>query len=141
HAIWLGYGNGQSNPSHDARRPMVYGYEVDFEGSGELLPPQSSPHDGERGVNVDSKSGFIASEIYDDQKIPSSYVIERTGDHPGMIALTFDDGPDPSYTPALLDILKQENVPATFFVIGKHGQAEPDLLRRIINEGHEIGNH
>ena len=58
-----------------------------------------------------------------------------------MIALTFDDGPDPRWTPAILDILKQENVPATFFIIGKNGQAYPDLMRRIVNEGHEIGNH
>ena len=58
-----------------------------------------------------------------------------------MIALTFDDGPDPEWTPAILDILKQENVPGTFFVIGKNGQAHPDLLRRIVNEGHEVGNH
>jgi cellulose synthase/poly-beta-1,6-N-acetylglucosamine synthase-like glycosyltransferase/peptidoglycan/xylan/chitin deacetylase (PgdA/CDA1 family) len=68
-------------------------------------------------------------------------VIERSGDHPGLIALTFDDGPDPNWTPAILDILKQENVPATFFVIGRNGQAYPNLVRRIVNEGHEIGNH
>src|SRR5437762_967704 len=140
-SIWSVFGTDQSNPLPDALKRMVYGYEVDFEGTGELLQVQSSPHDGERGLNVDSKTGFIASETYDNEKIPSSYVIERTGDHPGMIALTFDDGPDARYTPALLDILKQENVPATFFVIGKNGQAEPDLLRRIVNEGHEVGNH
>src|SRR2546426_5373334 len=140
-SIWSIFGTDQSNPATDALKRMVYGYEVDFEGTGELLQVQSSPHDGERGVNVDPKTGFIASETYDNEKIPSSYVIERTGDHPGMIALTFDDGPDARYTPALLDVLKQENVPATFFVMGKNGQAEPDLLRRIVNEGHEIGNH
>ena len=140
-SIWSVFGTDQSNPAPDALKRMVYGYEVDFEGTGELLQVQSSPHDGERGVNVDPKTGFIASETYDNEKIPSSYVIERTGDHPGMIALTFDDGPDARYTPALLDVLKQENVPATFFVMGKNGQAEPDLLRRIVNEGHEIGNH
>src|SRR5712691_9783357 len=140
-SIWSVFGTDQSSPSPDALKRMVYGYEVDFEGTGELLQVQSSPHDGERGVNVDPKTGFIASETYDNEKIPSSYVIERTGDHPGMIALTFDDGPDARYTPALLDILKQENVPATFFVMGKNGQAEPDLLRRIVNEGHEVGNH
>jgi cellulose synthase/poly-beta-1,6-N-acetylglucosamine synthase-like glycosyltransferase/peptidoglycan/xylan/chitin deacetylase (PgdA/CDA1 family) len=68
-------------------------------------------------------------------------VIQRTGDKPGRLALTFDDGPDPRWTPAILDILRQENVPATFFIIGKNGQAYPDLVRRLVNEGHEIGNH
>jgi peptidoglycan/xylan/chitin deacetylase (PgdA/CDA1 family) len=75
------------------------------------------------------------------KKIPTSYVIERTGDHPGYIALTFDDGPDPKWTPRILDILKRENVPATFFIMGKNGQAYPDILRREVNEGHEVGNH
>ncbi len=140
-SIWSIFGTNDANPDANALRRVVYGYEVDFEGTGELLRVQASPHDGERDVNIDPKSGFIGSETYDNKKIPSSYVIERTGDHPGMIALTFDDGPDPEWTPAILDILKRENVPATFFVIGKNGQAHPDLLRRIINEGHEIGNH
>jgi cellulose synthase/poly-beta-1,6-N-acetylglucosamine synthase-like glycosyltransferase/peptidoglycan/xylan/chitin deacetylase (PgdA/CDA1 family) len=58
-----------------------------------------------------------------------------------LLALTFDDGPDPKWTPAILDILKKENVPATFFIIGKNGQAYPDLMRRIVDDGHEIGNH
>src|SRR4030095_5277463 len=58
-----------------------------------------------------------------------------------MLALTFYDGPDPRWTPAILDILKRENVPATFFIIGKNGQAYPDLVRRVVDEGHEIGNH
>ena len=140
-SIWSVFGSDEPNPAPEALKKMAYGYEVDFEGTGELLRVQSSPHEGERGVNVDPKTGFIASESYDINNIPSSYVIERTGDHPGMIALTFDDGPDPAWTPAILDILKRENVPATFFVIGKNGQAYPDLLRRIVNEGHEIGNH
>ena len=68
-------------------------------------------------------------------------MVARTGDRPGLIAITFDDGPDPQWTPAILDILKRENVPATFFIIGKNGQAYPDLLRQIVNQGHEIGNH
>jgi cellulose synthase/poly-beta-1,6-N-acetylglucosamine synthase-like glycosyltransferase/peptidoglycan/xylan/chitin deacetylase (PgdA/CDA1 family)/spore germination protein YaaH len=140
-SIWSVFGTDQPSPSADALKRIVYGYEVDFEGTGELLKVQASPHDGERGLNVDPKTGFISSETYDNNNIPSSYVIERTGDHPGMIALTFDDGPDPDWTPAILDILKRENVPGTFFVIGKNGQAHPDLLRRIVNEGHEIGNH
>src|SRR5262245_38283603 len=140
-SVWSVFGTNLPNPAPDSLKRMAYGYEVDFEGTGELLRVSASPQDGERGVNVDPKTGFIASETYDNKKIPSSYVIERTGDHPGSIALTFDDGPDPAWTPAILDVLKQENVPATFFVIGKKGQAYPDLLRRIVNEGHEIGNH
>jgi peptidoglycan/xylan/chitin deacetylase (PgdA/CDA1 family) len=58
-----------------------------------------------------------------------------------VIALTFDDGPDSDFTEAILDILKQKQVKATFFVIGKNASQNPSLLRRMITEGHEIGNH
>jgi len=58
-----------------------------------------------------------------------------------VVALTFDDGPDPIDTPEVLDILKAKEVRATFFVLGKEAQANPLLLKRLIKEGHEIGNH
>jgi peptidoglycan/xylan/chitin deacetylase (PgdA/CDA1 family) len=57
------------------------------------------------------------------------------------VALTFDDGPDPNVTPALLDWLKTERISATFFCIGKHAEAHPELVKRIAAEGHLIGNH
>jgi peptidoglycan/xylan/chitin deacetylase (PgdA/CDA1 family) len=57
------------------------------------------------------------------------------------IALTFDDGPDPARTPALLDTLAELGVPATFFVLGEHADAHPELCARIAREGHELGNH
>jgi peptidoglycan-N-acetylglucosamine deacetylase len=57
------------------------------------------------------------------------------------IAMTFDDGPNPETTPRLLDILKQRNIKATFFMIGQNAQANPKIVQRILAEGHEIGNH
>ncbi|VBB08291.1 polysaccharide deacetylase [Lucifera butyrica] len=57
------------------------------------------------------------------------------------VALTFDDGPDPVYTPQILDILNKYNARATFFVVGKHAEKYPDLVRRIISEGHTLGIH
>ena len=57
------------------------------------------------------------------------------------VALTFDDGPDPTYTPRFLDILKQMGVHATFCVVGKRAIQMPDLLRRIVAEGHTLCNH
>ena len=57
------------------------------------------------------------------------------------MALTFDDGPDSVYTVRILDILKQKNVKATFFVTGHHAELYPSVIRRIQNEGHLIGNH
>ena len=55
--------------------------------------------------------------------------------------MTFDDGPDPRFTPAVLDILKQKNVTATFFVVGLNAEDSPGLLARMYREGHVIGNH
>jgi peptidoglycan/xylan/chitin deacetylase (PgdA/CDA1 family) len=60
---------------------------------------------------------------------------------PGELALTFDDGPNPAFTPRLLDALASHDVRATFFMVGSHAQAEPELVRRIVAEGHLIGNH
>ena len=57
------------------------------------------------------------------------------------VALTFDDGPDPRWTPAILDVLAQEHVPATFFVVGSRVAAHPSLVRRERRDGHELGNH
>jgi peptidoglycan/xylan/chitin deacetylase (PgdA/CDA1 family) len=59
----------------------------------------------------------------------------------GTVALTFDDGPDPITTPRLLDLLAHHRVKATFFLVGRKVADCPDLVKRILAEGHEIGNH
>ena len=61
--------------------------------------------------------------------------------NPGELALTFDDGPNPAWTPRLLDILATHNVRATFFMVGKFAKSEPELARRVADAGHLIGNH
>jgi len=58
-----------------------------------------------------------------------------------LISLTFDDGPSVQFTPQVLDILREHRVPATFFVCGKNVEEHPEVLRRIVAEGHEVGNH
>ncbi|MDB5680366.1 MAG: polysaccharide deacetylase, partial [Sphingomonas bacterium] len=73
--------------------------------------------------------------------LPSQYMVQRTGYRPHEIALTFDDGPDPQWTPQILDILKRERVAATFFIVGENALTERSLLKRMVDEGHEIGSH
>jgi peptidoglycan/xylan/chitin deacetylase (PgdA/CDA1 family) len=58
-----------------------------------------------------------------------------------VVALTFDDGPNPDATPLILDTLAEKGVPATFFVLGSHAERWPELVRRISQEGHQLGNH
>lgn len=58
-----------------------------------------------------------------------------------IVALTYDDGPDPTNTPAVLDALKKHHVHATFFVLGKRAAANPEIIKRMQHEGHELGNH
>jgi peptidoglycan/xylan/chitin deacetylase (PgdA/CDA1 family) len=57
------------------------------------------------------------------------------------VSLTFDDGPDPFFTPSILDILKETGVKATFFLVGQKASQHPEIARRIVAEGHGIGNH
>lgn len=64
-----------------------------------------------------------------------------TGAEKPRVALTFDDGPHPKYTPQILEILSEYGIPATFFVVGVNAETYPNLVLREIKEGHEIGNH
>ncbi|MEC0239586.1 polysaccharide deacetylase family protein [Paenibacillus dokdonensis] len=73
------------------------------------------------------------------KKYPDTFKIH--GPHIKQIALTFDDVPDPRFTPQILKILSQNGVKATFFVVGSRAKKHPDLVARIIREGHVIGNH
>lgn len=119
---------------------MGYGYGIDYEGSGEILKVEATPSTGERRVGYDAQSGLITGEQI--ITYPSSYIVSRWGGQDKKkIALTFDDGPDPVYTSQILDILKQYQAPATFFIVGVNGDLHSDVLQRIVAEGHEIGSH
>lgn len=106
-------------------------------GDGPFLALALAPTAGERALTVES--GRVVDERW--TASPSPYLVRRAGIVPGKVALTFDDGPDPTFTPQILDVLAREHVPATFFVIGNRAAAEPSLIARIAAAGHEIGNH
>lgn len=114
---------------------------VDVEGNGEILRIDDVPTMGHRTVQMGSgrAKGLIVDERY--ASLPTPYVIRRTGYRPRLVALTFDDGPDAVWTPPILRILKAAHVPATFFVIGENAMMHPGLLRQIVAQGSEIGNH
>jgi cellulose synthase/poly-beta-1,6-N-acetylglucosamine synthase-like glycosyltransferase/peptidoglycan/xylan/chitin deacetylase (PgdA/CDA1 family)/spore germination protein YaaH len=123
---------------------------VDFDGEGVLLQPKAEPTTGERSVRVDPVTGLITSETYARDPsgrpmVPTGFVVRRYGGlntaKERAILLSFDDGPDPTWTPQVLDILKRYQVPALFFDVGKQAEENPDLVRREWDEGHLIGNH
>lgn len=111
----------------------------DYIGDGEVLNVITQPEPGHFKIEVDSAEGIIAEQEY--QQLPTRYVIKKYGNVKHQVILTFDDGPDPVYTPQILDILKKEKIPATFFVVGMEAENNLPLLKRIYQEGHEIGNH
>lgn len=114
--------------------------DLEMKGGGDLLYATGQPKTASRTIELDKDSGLVTDDSY--SGYPSSYYVQRTGfADKKTLALTFDDGPDPANTPAILDVLKELKVPATFFVIGKNAEANPDLVRRIYDEGHEIGSH
>lgn len=83
--------------------------------------------------------GLAAYHVY--HGIGPQKGILRAADAEPVVSLSFDDGPSPAHTPAILDILAGKGVKATFFVVGEHVRAYPDVARRIASEGHDIGNH
>ncbi|MGZ3789132.1 MAG: polysaccharide deacetylase family protein, partial [Bacteriovorax sp.] len=86
-----------------------------------------------------SLSNVFAQELID--KDFSKTNIEPIHQGHNEIILTFDDGPNPGVTNKVLDILLEHNIKATFFVIGKNAQEHPELMKRIVDEGHIVGNH
>jgi peptidoglycan-N-acetylglucosamine deacetylase len=107
-------------------------------GEGEIVSVDESQSDGLRALAVD-QDGYLTAAYSKFPKFPTLYH-QGAGD-PHQVALTFDDGPDPEWTPQVLDILKAARVKAAFFLVGANAEKYPGLVRRIVAEGHEIGNH
>jgi spore germination protein YaaH len=113
---------------------------VDYEGTGEVLDIIATPTNGRITPEVNTGEMLISEETYD--SLPSRFVARKYGTNDSMkLVLTFDDGPDPDYTPKILDILSKYHVPATFFVIGINAENNIPIVKREFREGHEIGNH
>ena len=115
------------------------GQDVDMEGQGEILKIEARPTNGERSITVDPETSQIIDQTF--EELPQPYRVARYGYSPNQVAITFDDGPDPEWTPKILDVLKRENAPALFFLIGIQADKYSDVTSRLFREGHEVGNH
>ncbi|OEH91418.1 polysaccharide deacetylase [Bacillus solimangrovi] len=92
------------------------------------------------GMNVTYDSVNKTTLITTNYTIESN-LVRNVNTTEKLVALTFDDGPEDKYTPEILDILKEKGVKATFYVVGQQIEKFPEQMRRIVNEGHGIGNH
>lgn len=94
----------------------------------------------ETTLKMETEDGIVVQRIAAQQTDTEGETLERY-EETKKIALTFDDGPHPHYTEQLLDGLKERGVCATFFVTGEHAALHPDIIERMNEEGHLIGNH
>ena len=138
-SLWALFGrDNRVMPAPSVIHAIPAGTNVDIEGNGEILRIGQVPVTGERRITADPR-GVITDQTF--LRLPSPYQVQRTGYRPRDVALTFDDGPDPQWTPKILDILKAKGVNGTFFVIGENGLTERGLLQRLLREGNEVGSH
>ena len=111
--------------------------ELSSIGDGDFITVKDETADGSRTVTADASNSWGSDYI----SYPKHRLLFHQGARDNSVAITFDDGPDPDWTPQILDILAQKKVKAAFFVTGANAASNPDLVRRIVAEGHELGNH
>lgn len=119
---------------------------ISYAGHGEVLDIISTPKKGAILPQIDPDDLLIAEENYDN--LPTPFIAKKFGwngsdttRNKKKLVLTFDDGPDPTWTPKILDVLGQKHVPGTFFIVGLNAENNIPLVKRIYREGHEIGDH
>ncbi len=117
--------------------PLKADDTVTHVGRGEIVTVDLTRDDGRRDVRL--VAGRLSAHYADFPTYPVLY--HQGASDPDAVALTFDDGPDPEWTPRILDVLKARGVKAAFFLVGNNAEYHPELVRRIVAEGHELGNH
>ncbi|MGC1422676.1 MAG: glycosyltransferase [Terracidiphilus sp.] len=143
-AMWNVWDKPRNPASLEALGILQPGHDVDTAGSGDILRVTGLPQTGKRTVTVDTDEPDPSKKLIIDEHMdvfPHTYTVEYYGYHPNQVALSFDDGPDPKWTPKILDILKEKHVKGTFMMIGAEAQENIGLMQRVQREGHEIGNH
>jgi cellulose synthase/poly-beta-1,6-N-acetylglucosamine synthase-like glycosyltransferase/peptidoglycan/xylan/chitin deacetylase (PgdA/CDA1 family)/spore germination protein YaaH len=140
-----------ANPVNDLAQ-VEPGFDVDDEGEGDILHITRPMQSGHRTVTMDDDDSvpegyrMVTAESMD--PYPLSYTVDPRGcqlklcgNSSNEVALSFDDGPDPTWTPKILKILKDKGVVGTFFMIGEEAQNNIGTMQQVYREGHEIGNH
>jgi cellulose synthase/poly-beta-1,6-N-acetylglucosamine synthase-like glycosyltransferase/spore germination protein YaaH/peptidoglycan/xylan/chitin deacetylase (PgdA/CDA1 family) len=143
-SLWNIWDHPSDPSSLQALGKVDPGHDVDTEGEGDILRITGLPKPGSRTVQVDTDEPDPRKKLIVDEHMdayPQTYIIQQYGYHPHELALSFDDSPDPTWTPKILDILKARHVKGTFMAIGSEAAEHIGLMQRIVREGNEIGNH
>ncbi len=143
-SLWNVWDKPSSPDSLQALNSVPSGHDIDIEGQGDIMRVTGLPQAGKRTVTIDTdESDPHKKLIYDEHMdvYPRAYTVEYYGYHLNEVAISFDDGPDPKWTPKILDILKEKNVKGTFMLIGAEAAENIGLMQRLYREGNEIGNH
>ena len=143
-SLWNIWDKPSSPDSLQALGIVQPGHGLDIEGEGDIMRVTGLPQPGRRIVTVDTDEPDPRKKLIIDEHMdvyPRTYTVEYYGYHPRQVAISFDDGPDPKWTPKILDILKQKHVKGTFMLIGDEAAENIGIMQRIVRDGNEIGNH
>ena len=143
-SLWNVWDKPSSPNSLEALALVEPGHDVDTEGEGDIMRVTGLPQQGKRSVQVDTDEPEAQRKLIIDEHMdvyPQNYTVSYYGYHPNQVALSFDDGPDPKWTPRILDILKKKDAKGTFLIIGEDALENIGLMKRELREGHELGNH
>jgi peptidoglycan-N-acetylglucosamine deacetylase len=143
-SMWSIWDKPSASESLQALNSVQPGHNIDIEGEGDIMRVVGLPQNGTRTVTVDIDEPDPRKKLIDDEHMdvyPRTYTVEYYGYHPNEVSLSFDDGPDPEWTPKILDILKEKNVKGTFMLIGAEAAENIGLMQRLVREGNEVGNH
>jgi len=136
---------GPTEPSIDTIAEEMYRRNTPVIGEGPLIRVVRLVETNDTTNTFDPFSGNPIGKVSNDERVKTKgyrYAIERYGYTTGKrIALTFDDGPDPIYSPLILDILSKEKAPSTFFVVGSNVAKYTEIVQRMEREGHSLANH
>ncbi len=138
-SLWQVWDHPSAANAPDLLHTVPPGKGVANTGEGDILRVTATPKMGRREIDLDVSKSTVTDERM--TAFPQPFNLHYYGYDPKKLALSFDDGPDPKWTPKILDVLKKYNVHAAFMVIGEAAQDHIGLLRRYLREGHEIGNH